>query len=181
MSEIRIRRAHAKPLDQARKAAEKMARQLREDFDLDYEWDGHVLRFQRTGVDGELHVTGKEIRLDARPDPERSQARQDDDKILFIAAAPGDTAELTAVPDREKLPPGTEIASVKKKWGHATEVAIPIAYLDGMQGGPWTRVRINVAVDDLDEPSGKPTQIWWRPDWRTEQSYAGSGTFERKR
>jgi len=66
MSEIRIRRAHAKPLDQARKAAEKMARQLREDFDLDYEWDGHVLRFQRTGVDGELHVTQKEIRLEAR-------------------------------------------------------------------------------------------------------------------
>jgi hypothetical protein len=124
---------------------------------------------------------GVEIRLDARPDPERSQARHDDDKVLFIAAAPGDTAELTQVPDRQKLPPGTEIASVKKTRGHATEVAIPIAYLDGTQGGPWTRVRINVAVDDLDEPNGKPTQIWWRPDWRTEQSYAGSGTFERKR
>jgi hypothetical protein len=124
---------------------------------------------------------GVEIRLDARPDPERSQSRQEDDKILFIATAPGDAPELTAVADREKLPPGTEIVSLKTKTGHATEVAIPVSYLDGIQGGPWKRIRLNVAVDDLDEASGKPTQIWWRPDWRTEQSYAGSGTFERKR
>jgi putative polyhydroxyalkanoate system protein len=66
MSEIRIRRAHAKPIDEARKAAEKMAKQLRKDFDLDYAWDGHVLRFERSGVDGELHVTAREVRLEAK-------------------------------------------------------------------------------------------------------------------
>ena len=66
MSDIRIRRAHSKPLAEARKDAEKVARQLQQDFDLAYEWDGHVLRFERTGVDGELHVTAREIRLDAR-------------------------------------------------------------------------------------------------------------------
>jgi putative polyhydroxyalkanoate system protein len=66
MSEIRIRRTHSKPLAEARKDAEKVANQLQKDFDLAYEWDGHVLRFERTGVDGELHVTAREIRLDAR-------------------------------------------------------------------------------------------------------------------
>jgi len=66
MSDIRIRRAHSKPLAEARKDAERMARQLKKDFELDYGWDGHVLRFERTGVAGELHVTTKEIRLDAR-------------------------------------------------------------------------------------------------------------------
>ena len=66
MSDIRIRRAHSKPLAEARKDAERMARQLRKDFELDYGWDGHVLRFERTGVEGELHVTTREIRLDAR-------------------------------------------------------------------------------------------------------------------
>jgi putative polyhydroxyalkanoate system protein len=66
MSEIRIRRPHSKPLDEARKVAEKMAKQLRKDFDLDYGWDGHVLRFERTGVYGELHVTTKEVRLEAK-------------------------------------------------------------------------------------------------------------------
>jgi putative polyhydroxyalkanoate system protein len=66
MSEIRIRRTHSKSLDEARKAAEKMAKQLRKDFDLDYMWDGHVLRFERSGVDGELHVTAREVRLEAK-------------------------------------------------------------------------------------------------------------------
>jgi putative polyhydroxyalkanoate system protein len=66
MSEIRIRRAHSRPIDEARKAAEKMAKQLRKDFDLDYAWDGQVLRFERSGVDGELHVTAREVRLEAK-------------------------------------------------------------------------------------------------------------------
>jgi putative polyhydroxyalkanoate system protein len=66
MSEIRIRRGHSKSLEDARQAAEKMAKRLRKDFDLDYAWDGHVLRFERSGVDGELHVTTKEVRLEAR-------------------------------------------------------------------------------------------------------------------
>jgi len=66
MSDIRIRRAHAKPIAEARKDAEKVAKQLQKDFDLAYAWDGQVLRFERTGVDGELHVTAREIRLDAR-------------------------------------------------------------------------------------------------------------------
>jgi putative polyhydroxyalkanoate system protein len=66
MSQIRIRRAHSKPLAEARKDAERVAKQLQKDFDLAYEWEGHVLRFERTGVDGELHVTAREIRLDAR-------------------------------------------------------------------------------------------------------------------
>ncbi len=66
MSEIRLRRPHAKPLATARAAAEKVAQRLGEDFGLDYEWAGPVLRFRRPGVAGELHVTAEEIRLEAR-------------------------------------------------------------------------------------------------------------------
>ena len=66
MSEIRIRRAHSRPLEEARRAAEKMAKQLRKDFDIDFAWEGEVLRFERSGVDGELHVTAKEVRLEAK-------------------------------------------------------------------------------------------------------------------
>jgi putative polyhydroxyalkanoate system protein len=66
MSEIHIRHAHSKLLAEAKQAAEKVARQLKKDFQLDYVWDANVLRFKRSGVDGELHVTAKEIRLDAR-------------------------------------------------------------------------------------------------------------------
>lgn len=66
MSDISIRRRHALPIADARKAAEKVARQLEEDFDLAYEWQGHVLHFSRSGVEGTLHVTGEEVRIDAR-------------------------------------------------------------------------------------------------------------------
>jgi putative polyhydroxyalkanoate system protein len=66
MSEISIRRAHKLPLDEARKAAEKVAAKLREDFELDYEWKRQVLHFERPGVSGELHVARNEVRLDAK-------------------------------------------------------------------------------------------------------------------
>jgi putative polyhydroxyalkanoate system protein len=66
MSEISIRRRHDLPIAEARKAAEKVARQLEKDFDLSYEWQGHVLHFSRSGVDGTLHVSGEEVRIHAR-------------------------------------------------------------------------------------------------------------------
>ena len=66
MSDICIRRPHSKSIDEAKRAAEKLAKQLQRDFDLRYAWDGEVLRFQHAGVDGELHVTAQEIRLEAR-------------------------------------------------------------------------------------------------------------------
>lgn len=66
MSNISIRRHHALSITDARKAAEKVARQLEKDFDLEYEWQGHVLHFSRSGVEGTLHVTDQEVRIDAR-------------------------------------------------------------------------------------------------------------------
>lgn len=66
MSDISIRRRHELPIADARKAAEKVARQLEKDFDLAYEWQGHVLHFSRSGVEGRLHVTADEVRIDAR-------------------------------------------------------------------------------------------------------------------
>ncbi len=66
MSEISIRRRHNLPIAEARKAAEKVARQLEKDFDLAYEWQGHVLHFSRSGVAGTLHVSGEDVRIDAK-------------------------------------------------------------------------------------------------------------------
>ncbi len=66
MSEIKVRRNHALSLEAARAAAEKVAARLKKDFDLDYAWKRHVLHFERTGIHGELHVTDREVRLEAR-------------------------------------------------------------------------------------------------------------------
>jgi putative polyhydroxyalkanoate system protein len=103
MSDIRIRRSHSKTLDEARKAAEKMAKQLRKDFDLDYAWDGNVLRFERSGVDGELHVTTREVRLEA--------------KLGFLLAflKPRIEAEVESQLDRLLSAPAKAPAPAKKK------------------------------------------------------------------
>ena len=66
MSEISVRRSHGLTIEQARKAAEKIAARLKQDFELHYAWQRHVLRFERPGLHGELHVGKDEVRLEAK-------------------------------------------------------------------------------------------------------------------
>ena len=66
MSDIRIRRRHTLTARAARQAAEKIARQLDEEFDLAYEWEENVLVFRRSGVSGGLVVERKEVHIRIR-------------------------------------------------------------------------------------------------------------------
>ena len=66
MSDIRIRREHGKTHTEARASAEHMASELKDEFDLDYAWDGDVMKFERPGVSGKLSVDRKEVSLDIR-------------------------------------------------------------------------------------------------------------------
>lgn len=66
MSDIKIRRSHAMPHDKARHAAEKMAKRLKKEFDLDYEWDGDVLVFERSGLNGELTVAPRYVEMEVK-------------------------------------------------------------------------------------------------------------------
>ena len=54
MSRIDIRHPHSLPKAKARKAVEDVAKKLAEKFDMDYDWDGDVLSFTRSGVDGHI-------------------------------------------------------------------------------------------------------------------------------
>ena len=66
MSDIQIRRSHTLTAKGARQAAEKIACQLEEEFDLAYEWDDNVLVFRRSGVSGELIVEKREVHIRVR-------------------------------------------------------------------------------------------------------------------
>ena len=66
MSDIKIRRTHTLSHDKARAAAEKMATRLKKEFSLDYEWDGDVLVFERSGVNGELTVAPKHVEMEVK-------------------------------------------------------------------------------------------------------------------
>jgi hypothetical protein len=80
----------------------------------------------------------------------------------------------------DQIDPGIKAICVKTETGHNTEIAIPVSYLNEKQGGEWKQFRLNIAVNDFDQIAGPLKALWWRPDWRGPQTYAGSGTFERK-
>ncbi len=127
---------------------------------------------------------GLEIRLDARPDPWRSNGRGGGERseMIFAAMCPGTSLEDMFFYGKEYMPEGLQAACVMTHSGFAAEMAIPCAYLDTMQGDEWSEFRLNIAVSDFDEQTANQpggVQIWWRPDWRMQENKPGSGTFYR--
>ena len=64
MSDIKLVRSHSLPLAKAKALAQKAADALAAEYDLTSELRGNTLRFHRSGVDGQMHVTDSEIKLD---------------------------------------------------------------------------------------------------------------------
>ena len=65
MAGIDIRHKHSLPMDKARKAVEQVAKKLSERFDVEYDWDGDVLNFARSGVDGRIALQPKQLHVTA--------------------------------------------------------------------------------------------------------------------
>ena len=65
MSQIDIRRKHSRPLKEARASVERVARHIAEKFDVEYAWSGNRLDFSRSGVDGHIAVSAKEVHVTA--------------------------------------------------------------------------------------------------------------------
>jgi putative polyhydroxyalkanoate system protein len=61
LSNIDIRIAHSYPIGRARKQAERVAKQLKERYALDYAWSGDTLEFAHQGVTGAVDVTPTEV------------------------------------------------------------------------------------------------------------------------
>jgi len=128
---------------------------------------------------------GVEVRLDARPDPWRSLCDGGGDlhDFLFLGLTPGKTVEQMGKYRWDAIPEGVEALTLTTDKGHATEIAIPAAYLNERQKEPWRFFRLNIAVSDHDGPDSRSpgaAHIWWRADWRAAESYDGSGTFRRR-
>ena len=63
--------------------------------------------------------------------------------------------------------------------GYTVEVAIPHASLDGIAGGTWRTMRLNLMVRDVDTHTGSRTDLWWRSRWGSMESNPASGWFLR--
>lgn len=63
MSTIDVRRNHTLDESHAREAAESLAQDLSRQFDVDYQWDGDLLRFKRSGVKGHMDLSPDTIHV----------------------------------------------------------------------------------------------------------------------
>jgi putative polyhydroxyalkanoate system protein len=63
MSVIDIHRAHSLDKAHAREAAETLAKDLSSQFDVNYQWEGDLLRFKRSGVNGQLDISESDLHI----------------------------------------------------------------------------------------------------------------------
>lgn len=63
MADINIVQEHHLAPEQARAAAQQVADKLAEQFELACRWDGDVLRFERSGVNGALTLHPNQAQL----------------------------------------------------------------------------------------------------------------------
>lgn len=66
MSRIEIRHAHSLPKAKARKVVDDVAKKLAERYQMECDWDGDVLNFSRSGVDGHIELAAKEVQVHAK-------------------------------------------------------------------------------------------------------------------
>lgn len=64
MADISITQAHKLSHKKALAAAQKVADQIAEEYEMRSEWDGEVLQFKRSGVSGKLTVSANKAHLE---------------------------------------------------------------------------------------------------------------------
>lgn len=64
MADIKYVRVHSLPLATARQIAQQTADDLAEEYNLVSEWDGDTLHFHRSGVEGRMQVSSRQIALE---------------------------------------------------------------------------------------------------------------------
>jgi len=65
MSTIDIHAHHVLSHEQAQQAAEELAADISQKFDIDYGWSDDVIYFERPGVHGQIEVLDTEIHIQA--------------------------------------------------------------------------------------------------------------------
>ena len=65
MPSIEIKRQHSRPLPEAKKSVQRVADHIARKFDVACEWNGNTLNFQRSGVDGHIKVSARQVHVTA--------------------------------------------------------------------------------------------------------------------
>jgi len=158
-------------------------------FSFGVTYDDDYLYIATEVTDNQLETTsdkiayeqdGINVLLDARP--ERVSALETGERIfrevLYLGISPLEVEEKGLF-RADRLPKGTKSAIRRTEQGYVAEMAVPISYLNELQGGNWVSLRLNVGVRDFDNDGQHQTTLFWKPDWRGDQNYVGSGTFRK--
>lgn len=99
----------------------------------------------------------------------------DDDPYLMIAptAEPDSAQVIVADEDHRALAAAARAAARRDSEGYTLEIAVPLAALEAE--GVLQAVRLNLALSDVDALGEEPDLVFWRPQWESEQDYAGFG------
>jgi putative polyhydroxyalkanoate system protein len=63
MADIEITQAHALSQEQAREAAQQVAERMADEYQMQSRWDGDVLHFGRSGLEGRLALQPQQVHL----------------------------------------------------------------------------------------------------------------------
>lgn len=63
MPTIDIKREHCLPLPEAKEKVQRVADHIAEKFDVRCTWNGDTLDFDRSGVEGRIHVDARQVHV----------------------------------------------------------------------------------------------------------------------
>jgi putative polyhydroxyalkanoate system protein len=64
MADISITQQHALSLQQSKDAAQQVADRMAAEYDMTTQWNGDVLTFERSGLEGRLTLGDKQVQVD---------------------------------------------------------------------------------------------------------------------
>lgn len=115
---------------------------------------------------------GSTVTLESSDSDRKSAQRELESRMLSL------TADLSST-EPQHTRNGMQIAWREKPGGYTAEFAIPINELKRAQGSKWGSVRLNLKVQDVDNPR-ESSGLWWRPDWLGRAAYKDEGLFLRR-
>jgi len=101
-------------------------------------------------------------------------------KHVYFFLSPAKRAKDSIIWGMEWMPKGFKAACVWKGDGYSAEAAFPVAELQLAPDRPWVALRVGASIYDFDRGSGEATYFNWTPDWKSPESWAGSGAFVRQ-
>ncbi|MDX2245528.1 MAG: metallophosphoesterase [Bacteroidia bacterium] len=138
-------------------------------------------QLEETTGRGMTNQEGFAFFLDARPMKESAgivsgEIFQD----YLLIAVPQPQKQNPSIYLKDRLPGGIVVATQAVSGGYTAEVAIPVSYLNELQGGSWKHFRLNVVASDSDREGKHQASLFWQPDWRGKEPLLGAGMFRKQ-